>query len=110
MGKLMGQHPSKFGLAENVQNAFRNSDGSMFLISACGKGVRTLLRNHVDFRHGHMSAQRQVLNDAMELRGLLQANFFRPVHAENNLVTEPVTDPAHDQSKEKSRHHAAFSS
>src|SRR5688572_3261691 len=32
-----------------AQNAFRNSYGSMFLVPACGKGVRGFLRNQIKF-------------------------------------------------------------
>jgi hypothetical protein len=58
MGELVREHAFQFLLVEYPQDARCHRDNAVLGVSPCGKGVRTVIFNYIDARHGNRGALR----------------------------------------------------
>ena len=78
----------------------------MLGIASGGKGVGLGFVDQIDARHGQSGALRQFVHDVVELRCTRRIDFLRLVHAQHDLVGEPVGEDVHRAAERKREQHA----
>jgi len=85
-------------------STFGRGDGRVRGVPPGGESVGRRIRNHVHLRHRQARALRQPRGDLVQR--VLRTDCLRAIHAEDDLVREPVRSEVHDEGKEE-RHHQA---
>ena len=102
--QLVGDHAFELTFVQDLQDALRRGHSRVLRVAASGKRVRRWIRNDVHLRHRQAGLTRQPLGDAIER--MLRANFLRAVHAQHDLVREPVRTDVHDDGDHQADHQA----
>src|SRR3989441_5982441 len=90
MGELVGEHPLELVTVELVQQAAGHGHRGVRRIATGGKCIRRAVFDDVHPWLGDPGADRQLLDDVVQLGLLLVPDFVRLRHAEHDLVTGEV--------------------
>ena len=88
VSEFVREHAPQLILGEELANPGGHRDRGVLRIAARRKGVRLLLRDHVELRHGETGASGQVPDHLVEPRILLLGHRLRLRGSESNLVAE----------------------
>ena len=99
--ELVPDHALELVVGQVLQDAFRRGHRRVAGAAARGECVRREIRDHVDTRHGQRGALRQPLDDLVQ--PVAGPDFLCPIHAEDDLVREPVRAEVHRDNEEE--HH-----
>ena len=106
MGHFVAQDPFDLLRGQIIHEARRHGDRRVFRIAACRKGVRDLVIDDIDFRHGQAGAFRQALHDAVQGGGAVFIHGTGPVLGQHHLVAVPVGKEIHGDREDEHKHHA----
>ncbi len=105
MGQFVSEDPGDLIPVHVFEQALGDGDHGVLRVSARGKGIWRILRNHKDPGHGKMCSFGQLTNDLLEFRTLSDSDLSGTIHAQDDLVGEPVTEKVHAHGKHKGQDH-----
>ena len=103
--QLVREHPFEFLVRQHPQHAFRRGDGGVLGVASGGERVGRRIGNHIAARLRQAGAFRQPIHGVEQ--AMAGEDFLRVVHAEDNLVREPVRPEVGGDREEESGDHAA---
>ena len=108
MGEFVGHDSRHFLMVNAAQQAGGGRDGGVLGVSSRCEGVRLVVVDDIDARHGQPGVGRELLDDAVEARRAAPINFARAVHPEHQLVGVPVGIEIHAAGQDEREDHPAF--
>ena len=110
MAQFVCQHAFEFFVVEQAKNALCHRHRRVRRITPSGEGVRRVVRNHVDLRHGQANALRHALYHVIDARQFFAGHRLRTVHRESNLVGKEIAYEIAYSGNGKANRHAMLSS
>ena len=105
VGKFMREHARQLFPAHELEQPLGHGHRRVLGVAAGREGVRRLLRDYVDLRHGKVGPLAERLHRFPQLGGFLGSHCLGIVHPENDLVREPVAEEVHAGGHQEGHEH-----